>query len=284
VLIEKCGVFMKKNIFILLFFVAGITAQNKINYFPGELNIQPFIGNTLEPKIGTVFQIANNELELNIGNSLDIFQIENKIGKFSAGVDFFTFTLLRSESNFHFPVDAVDYLFGVNFGFKANLENNFITEIGFRLRLSHISAHFVDGHWDNTSTGTWRDGRMPMVYSREFVEFLPFMKIKNFRFYAGFTYLYHVDPSTIKKDNYQAGFDFTYRLMDNLFLFSGYDLKIIHLSDYSANHNINIGFKFGKQKGRGISFFYEYYSGKSYHGEYFNVEQKFSAFGFNIDL
>ena len=77
----------------------------------------------------------------------------------------FTYTLLRGETDFHFPVDAVDYLFGVNFGYKNNFEKN--KEFGARLRISHISAHFVDGHFDG-STGNWRDGQIPRVFSREF--------------------------------------------------------------------------------------------------------------------
>ncbi len=36
-------------------------------------------------------------------------------------MDFFTFSNLRSEDNFKFPVDAIDYMFGVNFNLKKKL-------------------------------------------------------------------------------------------------------------------------------------------------------------------
>ena len=52
--------------------------------------------------------------------------------KLSFGADLFTYTLLRSQSDFHFPVDAVDYLFGVNFGYVENLR---ILKLGLDLEL-----------------------------------------------------------------------------------------------------------------------------------------------------
>lgn len=116
----------------------------------------------------------------------------------------FTYTLLRSQSDFHFPVDAVDYLFGFNFGYRKICDKY---EFGARLRISHISAHFVDGHFDK-DLNQWRDVRNPKVYSREFFELLPYFKINDFRIYAGLTYIYKIDPKNIGQDQYQIGFDY----------------------------------------------------------------------------
>ena len=124
---------------------------------------------------------------------------------------------MRSESDFHFPVDAIDYLFGLNAGFVVREEkdedydkdkvNNMGMEYGFRFRLSHISAHFVDGHFDFADYD-WRDGRKPQVYSREFVELFPFIKFQSFRFYFGFTFIFNVTPDFLGKEIYQTGFDY----------------------------------------------------------------------------
>jgi hypothetical protein len=201
---------MKKNIAVfLLLFTAVLYAQNKVELFPDDLTIQPFIANTLEPKLGFVFQMGKNELRLDIGNSIDILRYEKCNDEtFSFGADLFTYTLLRGEKNFHFPVDAVDYLFGINAAYKKVIDNE--NEYGARLRISHISAHFVDGHYDGVNN-QWRDGHNPRVYSREFIELMPYYKINSFRAYAGFTYLFHVTPSSIQKDNYQVGFDYLFK-------------------------------------------------------------------------
>lgn len=277
-MLKKCCVIF------LLFIIPGIiSAQGKTVFFPDDLLIQPFSANQLEPKLGFLFQTEENELRLDIGNSIDILRkkIEDDL-TISFGADLFTYTLLRGESNFHFPVDAVDYLFGLNFGL---LKLNESYKYGIRFRLSHISAHFVDGHFDGTS-GTWKDGLNPRIYSREFIELIPFYHTANLRVYAGFTYLFHVDPTDIKKDNYKLGFDyFLDQTFTDLFIpFAAYDLSVIHLNKYTANHSISAGIKFGKKEGKGFSVFFNYYAGKSIHGEYFDRTVKYSAIGINLDL
>lgn len=276
---------MRKILFAVLFLSFMKTnAQNEIELFPGDLNIQPFTANILEPRLGSLFQLGGNELRLDIGSTADIVQISNGENiTWSFGGDLFTYTLLRGETDFHFPVDAVDYLFGVNVGYKNKIDEE--KEFGARLRISHISAHFVDGHFDGSS-GYWRDGQIPRVYSREFFELMPYYKINNLRVYAGFTYLYHVDPSSIKKDNYQLGAEYFFDnvLGNNFTPYLAYDLKIIHLDKYTSNNSVNAGVKFGKKEGRGISLYFTYYSGKSIHGEYFDFNKEYSAIGINFDL
>ncbi len=273
-----------KRVLALLFLIhVNVFCQTAVETFPDDLSFQPFAANVLEPKLGFNFQTGGNELSLNIGNSLDIFRYSfQDNSQLTFGADLFTFTLLRGEQNFHFPVDAVDYLFGFNFSYKKKAGN---TGFGGRLRISHISAHFVDGHFDGTHQ-RWRDGRNPKVYSREFIELNPFVKFSGVRVYAGFTYIFHVDPQEIKKDNYQLGFDYfaVGILSESITPFFGYDIKLIHLDKYTANNSIVFGIKFGKPSGKGFSLFYNYYSGKSINGEYYDVNRKYSAIAINLDL
>ena len=275
-----------KKILLILFFTytALINAQTKSELFPDDLTIQPFTANFLEPKLGFLFQLSENELRLDIGNSIDFvrFNLEDN-QTLAFGADLFTYTMLRGEENFHFPVDAVDYLFGINASYKKKILDD---EFGFRFRLSHISAHFVDGHYDSMNN-RWRDGINPRVYSREFLELIPFYKFaEGIRFYSGLTYIFHVDPTTIKKDNYQIGFDyFIYNLIgDNITPFIAYDFKLIHLENYIGNNSILGGIKFGNPNGKGFSLYLSYYSGNNYHGEYFDYRSNYSALGLNIDL
>ena len=276
---------MNKLIVFFFFTTLSISvfSQNEIEYFPSDLNIHPFTANTLEPKLGFVFQTGKNDLRLDIGNSMDFALISlNEKTDLSFGADFFTFTLLRGESNFHFPVDAVAYLFGINAGIKIIEDNR---SYGARFRLSHISAHFVDGHYDGTNQ-RWRDGLNPRVYSREFVELMPFYQINDLRLYLGFTYLINVDPVYLGKDSYQFGIDYFASGLISKYIspFVGYDIKLVNLTAYSANNTFQAGVKFGKPYGRGLRIYFQYYSGKSLHGEYFDFNNEYSAIGFNLDL
>jgi hypothetical protein len=276
---------MKKTIVLLfVLLTTNAFAQNNLELFPDDLTVQPFTANILEPKLGFLFQLGKNELRLDIGNSIDILRYKNCCDEtFSFGADLFTYTLLRGESDFHFPVDAVDYLFGINFGYKKELDSE--NEYGARLRISHISAHFVDGHYDGNAQ-QWRDNLNPHVYSREFAEFIPYYKINSLRAYVGFTYLFHVTPSSIKKDNYQVGFDYFFEdlISQNLTPFVAYDYKLIHLDNYSDNHSVSAGIKFGKPNGKGLSLSLNYFSGKNIHGEYFDYNEEYTALSINLDL
>lgn len=269
-------------VFILALSISQLYSQNKVELFPGSLTINPFTANTLEPKLGFLFHSSENELRLDIGNSVDIVRVTNCMSTYSFGADLFTYTRLRKEENFHFPVDAVDYLFGVNFSYKMKFNR---LEAGVRVRLSHISAHMVDGHYENT-LNVWRDNQNPRVYSREFIELMPYVKFRNLRVYAGFTYIFHIDPVYLKKDNYQIGFDYFVpaKLFGLINPYIGYDLKLIHPHAYTANNSIVAGLKLGKRFGRGMSLYYQFYSGNSVHGEYFDKKVEYSAIGINLDL
>lgn len=277
---------MRSYILLFIFIClvkSNLNAQSDYELFPGSLNIQPFTANIIEPKLGFLFQMDKNELRLDIGNSVDIIRISDKNKALSFGADLFTFTLLRGEKDFHFPVDAVDYLFGFNFGYKKIIDQN--NEYGVRVRLSHISAHFVDGHFDAVA-GRWRDDVNPKVYSREFLEFIPFYKFDNIRVYSGLTYIYHVDPTYLGKYNFHAGFDYFHNKfpINNLYPFIGYDLRVIKINKYSANNSVSFGMKYGFSRGKGISLYYNYFNGNNIHGEYFNFREKYHAIGINLDL
>jgi hypothetical protein len=267
------------KISLLFILISKIIFAQDLKLFPSYLLVQPFTANTLKPKFGFEFKTNKNELSLNVGNSMDIFHYQiDENSKLSFGADMFTYTLLRSQNDFHFPVDAADYLFGFNFGYaKGNY--------GARLRISHISAHLVDGHFDKNKN-EWIDGKLPRVFSKEFFELIPFYRLNDFRFYLGLTYNYHIDPANIGKDQYQAGFEYFANnlLSENLTPYIAYDFRLINIYGYTGNNSLEAGLKYGFAEGKGVSFYFRYFSGYNIHGEYFDVKEDFTSFGFNLDL
>jgi hypothetical protein len=188
----------KKNILLFVLLFSSISfAQWQHELFPADLNIQPFTANFLEPKAGFLISTDNNKLRLDISTSRDIIHWSDNNSTISIGADVFTFTRLRSTDDFKFPVETIDYLFGINAGYKKQrLMGN--EEYGIRFRLSHISTHLVDGQYDAQSQ-KWREGRDPFVYSKEFIELFPYYRYQTLRTYFGLTYIFHRIPGEIKQ-------------------------------------------------------------------------------------
>jgi hypothetical protein len=267
-----------KLLFILIILITCISkAQTETEWFPGELNIRPFTANLFEPGAGFSYLLGQRKLRLDIGYSSDVLLIRSGNKFISAGGDFFTFTRLREAENFHFPVEAVDYFFGINAGYKTIKSE---IEYGFRLRFSHISAHLADGRYDKSS-GAWIDEQLPRVYSREFLELFPFYSFKTFRIYTGLTYLLHVIPSNIGKGIYQLGFDyyFTDLINPSVIPFIAYNLKISEERVLTGSNTVSAGIKFGNYNSGGISIILGYYSGKSVHGEFFEYNEDYFTAG-----
>jgi len=275
---------MRKVSFLLLLLIINpfIKSQTETEWFPSGLNIQPFTANFLEPRVGISYLFGQKNLRLDVGYSSDVVWIKDGNSNFSVGADFFTFTRIREAEEFHFPVEAIDYFFGMNAGYKVLIEKN---EYGIRLRASHISAHLADGRFIK-GTNTWMDGQFPRVYSREFIELFPYYKFNTLRIYLGITYIVHVKPHWVGNGIYQAGFD--YFLVDvinnSITPFISYDFKINHVQKLVGNNIISAGIKFGHYSSKGISVIFSYYSGKSVHGEFFEFNEDYFSAGVNIEL
>lgn len=273
-----------KSLLVLIVLILGKQnlAQSESILFPDKILLSPFKAYSLEPKLGFNSMLGKNEIRLDIGNSRDFYHLLKGDIEYSFGADLFTFTRLSGERDFHFPVGAVDYLFGLNSVVKKNYKDY---TIGLRARLSHISAHFVDGHYDGT-LGDWKNGRNPIVYSREFIELLPFYETRIVRLYGGITYLFHVVPRNIGKFMYHAGGEFSPGIFSSSTInpFVAYDVKLQNLGDMHLTHNVLLGVKVGGLYKPGVTIFLGYYNGPSIHGEYFDMIENYFSTGLNIDL
>ncbi|HLG32642.1 MAG TPA: DUF1207 domain-containing protein [Ignavibacteriaceae bacterium] len=275
-----------KRFFLILNFIFIFTkisnSQTETAWFPDELNIQPFTSSLLEPRAGFQYLFGIEKVQINIGTSHDVIHFISDGRVISLGADFFTYTRARNEDNFRFPVETIDYLFGVNAGYKFLQDKS---EWGVRLRLSHISAHLVDGLF-NSDTNEWLDGRKPFVYSREFIEMLGYYNLSGLRIYAGVNYNLHIIPGTIKKGVLQLGFDYYAVQLStgSCTPFIAYDFKLSAIEEYTGNNTISAGIKFGNPYSRGFSIFTSYYSGKSNHGEFFDLSENYFTIGINLDI
>ncbi len=245
----------------------------------------PLLAPPVEARMGTLVHANDNRLRLDAGNSVDLIRFHVSgcpAERLTLGADFFTYTSLRAQQNFHFPVDAVDYLFGANVSYA--LDCGALAYQG-RLRISHISAHLVDGRYDKSSS-LWIEGQLPRVYSREFFDLLGALDAGWVRGYAGAQYLFHVDPPDLPRWSWQAGIECARRELfaAPVHLYAAYDLRLVSIRAYTAAHALQAGVKFGAWRGRGLDVYLAYYNGMNYHGEFYDQRAEYWGPGLSVEF
>jgi hypothetical protein len=287
-----------KNLFcISLFFLSAVALKAQdIKFAAGSPLFHLLLADPKEPRIAVLNYNTGNGVELDIGSSLDLVEIDFKNPtnrKLALGADFGTFTVLNKRADFRFPVDAEDFIFGLNLSYAESVSvlKNIPTTFSARLRMSHISAHFVDGHYDYT-TDTWYDNLQPFIFSREFFNLVMALEAENVRVYAGYEFLYHVLPDGVPRNSVQAGVEGSYPIMSWLVGFAGYDLKFVkqanalynEFGSYIGCNDLQVGVKLNSIRGRGLRFVLNYYNGLDTHGMYYARRVELSTLGIVIDF
>lgn len=258
---------MKKLILLLLLF--AINSKS-------ELLFKPFLANPFEPRIGSIYQFDDEKLRLDIGYSHDLAKLNLSSGTIAFGADFFTYTRLRSDGRFKFPVETSDYFFGVNSSYSTEI---FDKELSFRLRISHISSHLVDGF---SKSGIFE--KMPFTYSREFLDFAASLNLyENFRIYGGLNYVFSTIPKNVEAISTQIGFEYNHKLNELFELVIGYDNKLLGIdSEFAPQNALEAGFNIITSDNAKINLNYFYYEGRSIHGMFFDEFDNYSGLGFRI--
>ncbi len=252
----------------------------------------PLLADPLEPRIAVLPALTERTLQLDIGSSADIYQSDSK--DFAVGVDFGTYSRLKRSSDFKFPVDAVDYLFGVNTSWKKPFHSNALPFDTFsaKVRLSHISAHFEDGHYDIDANqwirpGDW-SGTIPFVYSREFINVVVALSSPDSRVYAGYQYLYHTIPDALNPHSFQAGVELA--TSGNTYIAT--DFKLLprwketekKTNGFSGVWNLQAGMRLNTIGLEKVRLTCNYASGLSRHGMYFYHPEHLTTAGIIIDI
>jgi len=248
----------------------------------GNLLFKPLTASTFEPRISMFYQTQPNKMRLDIGASFDMANLyESSKIKVNTGIDFFTYTRLRSEGKMKFPVETTDFFFGINFSGRILGDNISLTS---RLRIAHISSHLSDGYSDYREF--FKDA---FVYSLEFIDLVLAYNVispqnAKTRFYGGFNYTFSKIPAVLPTYTYQSGLDTDFSLSKRISLMSGIDFKYFDVDDKQTNYSINfeIGPKINLSRNRSIFLYTNYYAGRSIHGLFFEEKVEYFAVGFKI--
>lgn len=252
--------------------------------YKSSMTFEPLIANPYEARMGFMGQPSEDRLRMDIGATFDLFQLSQD-GTF--GVDMMTFTRLRSEGRFKFPVETTDY-FGINSAFQFDgsplFGRLFESKDQLRIRLSHISSHLIDGY-------TIKDEFIspPFVFSREFLEII--YKVNYFSKYNyqkispyfGVNYIFSKIPSEIESYELITGIEYTKGLSDKLSIEAGYNFTLKGFNDhYFGVNNGQAGIKYNFTKDRAIFVGVYLYDGLSMHGMFFNQKDSYIGIGTQI--
>ncbi|MBP9191599.1 MAG: DUF1207 domain-containing protein [Ignavibacteria bacterium] len=264
---------------ILRDFMANMSEKDSVYFFETNNLYVPVEAGIIEAKNGATKFLNNDYLTLNIGAAFDLVGLKTNKNTYSFGVEFFTFSNLRTEDNFKFPVDAIDYLFGVTFNLKRKLtQKNTLTS---RLRISHISSHFEDGHqYENTDTIF-----TPVVFSKEFLELnvmsdYLFTKDLSLKSMVGVNYIFSRIPNEISPVSGQLGLELRYYFTDffSVYLSNENNLATVN-SSTNLNESFESGISFGKRNSRSLLLYFDYYDGQDYKGQYYGGYLNYTGLG-----
>lgn len=252
-------------------------------------NFTPLFANPYEARMAFISQTGMQKLRMDIGASFDMLQIyKNGNRSYYFGSDLMTYTRLRSEGKFKFPVETTDYYFGVNLSSGLISKKDKKSFYEWRLRIAHISSHLIDGYTDENQNFL----EPSFVYSREFIDFIFKMnyidylfKESDFQPYLGFNYIFSTIPDNFKNFELLTGFNYIQSLSDDLpfelLLAYNFTLKGFDGNYYGVN-TLRAGTLFRSNQNRGIFLGFFGYNGPSMHGMFYN--QKDSYIGLGIQL
>ncbi len=255
---------------------------------PSSLVFRPLVAAIFEPRLGFQFQPSLQRVRLDIGYSADIWQTsigQQQFAERSAilavGVDGFTYSRLRSEANLKFPVDAIDYMFGINTTTQWRTDADRI--VSARLRLSHISAHLADGYADQAGQLL----QQPFVYSREFLDLVVAHEwlSPNVRLYGGGTLLFTVKelPRSVGRIIPQLGVEWLGTI--GIPVFAGYDLRVVRIENATQPvHAFQLGTVVLGHGRSSLAVCGYYFAGYSIHGMFFDQRDEYWALGLQVLL
>jgi hypothetical protein len=280
---------------LVLHLAVNNQAQEKkiqFEFLPPGLNFAPLKANMQEAKIGVLYFTDDKNLKVDMGNNTDLARINFLHDNISlaAGIEFLGYALSTNYKDSRLQIDALDGFFGGNISFRKIYRES---ELSFRFRVLHNSAHFVDGHYD-FSRNAWIDSSKAIYFTKNFYELTAAHQLNTnfgyFRYYGGGSYSFFVRPSTLKRINALAGFELAFKNLfgkvfnkdENIFLAEHFSLAGFH--KYIGSQQAMLGIKFGGWDGKGISLYLSYYTGLNFFDAYYGARISKFGTGFYVDF
>jgi hypothetical protein len=260
-------------VYLFCFFAITVIASSKE---VTNLIFNPLSANIYEARIGSVFTNSEKKLRLDIGGNYDFWQKQlNEKIRIGTGVEFYTYTRLRSEGRLKFPVETTDFYFGLNLSAIKEFQK---FDLESRLRLGHISTHLSDGFSKNSTFY-----QAPFVYSKEFFDLTVAIRKGSFRPYIGAIINFSKQPKNLNLFVPQIGIEFDKKIYRNIHFLAALDHKLNGYDNkYLGMNTVTSGLEFRTAQNRGILLKVEYYAGQDYYGQFFKERLEYFGVGFEF--
>ncbi|MCZ6776585.1 MAG: hypothetical protein O7D34_09025 [Ignavibacteria bacterium] len=264
-------------------------------FLPGSTLFPPLAADYLEPRVGLRKEIGSSRMKLDVGSMLDLLEYTipgDNSKKLRLGIEFFTYALTTSVRGLRLQVDAVDGIFGGHVLYDAAGERS---AFSVRLRILHLSAHFVDGHFDSASD-QWNDGRNPVPFTKDFGELLGAYEFRLsgtniwLLAYSGFSYATLIRPTDIRRFAIVHGIqirtadEFSHIFDKPFILYAADHLTLVGIPEYIGTNNLEFGMKFGRWSESGIRIYLSYFKGLDIFSQYYDVRRNEWGVGFAFDF
>ncbi len=263
-------------------------------FLPGRLAFPPLTAHHQEPRVGVRKEFGSSKMKVDIGASVDMLEVRpasDSTERFRVGVDFFTFALSTNSQGLRLQIDAVDGFFGGHVMYLNDVDER--RRVVVRLRLLHLSAHFLDGHFNN-GTESWKDNRAPIAFTRDFGELLALYQSEcddiAYHVYGGFSYATLLRPTNINRFEYAAGFEVrSASLVESVFgkpfnMFLAHHVTLRGIPTYIGSTNVDFGVKFGHWNSTGLKMYLSWFNGLDFFSQYYDVRREHWALGFAFDF
>jgi len=248
-------------------------------FFPGRTLFSPLVANHEEPRIGFQQEIGSSVMKVAIGNAVEMFEYRSGTSTLQGSLLFFVYALANDYRGYLLKIDAADGYFGLGFSYHTD------SPFTFRFRVIHLSAHLVDGHF-NDETMRWRDDKIPFPFSRNYGELVGAYSstLADFplRLYAGMGYAPIIKPKEIRKFSALAGWELQSRGRTSAYL--AHHFSLLGTPTYIGSNTLEGGVKFANPAGRGIRLFLVYQNGWDNFCEYYNERREFAGAGFAVEF
>lgn len=251
-----------------LFTFAIVPTGFELELIPKERPFRLTFADPREIRMALSSQGASS-IQASVGNYFSIFSIrdpEDLDWTFHFGLEGAGFFSLR-QADRRFPLETTDGLLGIYAEGGRSLWQ-------YQVRYTHISAHLSDGSSEH-----------PIAYSREFLTVRGgILPLPQLHFYVGTKYLVRTIPE-LPRWGLQLGGSYFLGL-GKFSPFVATDLKWQQESPVNPSLNLQIGLALNNppQAYRSFRFFYNYYTGADYRGQYFMRELTTHSFGIEMQI
>lgn len=229
---------------------------------------RPLLADPGEARLGIFTYLKENRIEGMIGGAWEAFETTWPSTRLRTGIHAGVFTLLR-KTGATFPLETADFLFGLH----TDLSRGRFTG---RFEFSHVSAHLADGY---------KGPRPPITYSREFFTLQGSYERSPVRLYAGIRLSNHAIPN-VRRWGLQSGGELMSRpLRKNLpHVYTAFDVRVFDDGGITANCTAQVGFLFHNPRRAGLRLALLLHTGKSEHGQFHRLPNRYAGVGFFFDL